>query len=432
MFKHKKILPLLIGVLALVGCGPTGSDPDSSDSTPGEKAKVRLSVWGPLEEKPVYEALADEFAEQYKDIVEFSIRYGNMGEDAAANEILNDVDVAADLFMFADDQFGQLAAKGVLAELPAGFADPVRARDVESAVDAATYKNAEGEDALFAFPVTADNGYFLVYNSEFLSEEDVLTLDGILAKVSEDHNFVLDLGNGYYAMSFLMHMETITYDFDTELHSTTFNTPASVDAIDGAIEVIRPFYNKGFLSEDFNGEALDDLSDENDNFVIAGVTGNWNIEKLKENLGENLRATKLPTFKPLSWKEGDPEIQMGAFAGSKLLGVKSSTAHKDWAMTFADFITNAEGQSKRFEIRGGGTSNKALLDSELFADEPGLKALAEQAPYAIPQGKSVGGKFWDAASAVGNYILEEPGADDDRFGMTTQEILDAFVDALTK
>ncbi|HZJ89226.1 MAG TPA: extracellular solute-binding protein [Bacilli bacterium] len=452
MFKHKKFLPLIVAVLALAGCGgiddssdkdPVTSVPASSETStdgststptpdPGGRPRIKLSVWGPLEEKPVYEALAAKFAVEYEEYVDFSIRYGEMGEDNAATEVLGDVDVAADLFMFADDQFAQLAQKGVLSELPAAYANKVSARDTDSAISAATFKNHEGEDALFAFPVTADNGYFLIYNNEYYTEEDVKTLDGILAKVTEDHNFVLDLGNGYYAMSFLMDMETITYDFDTELHSTTFNTPEAVDAVDGAIDAIRPLYNKGFLSEDFNDAALNDLKDEEDNYVVAAVTGNWNIELLKENLGDKLGATKLPTFKPRSWKEGDPEIQMGAFAGSKLLGVKSSTPHKDWALLFADYITDEAGQLERYTIRGGGTSNLALLDSEVFAEEPGLRALAEQAPYAIPQGKSVGGKFWDAASAVGNFILEEPEAEDDRYGMTTQQVLDAFVDALTK
>ena len=429
MFKHKKILPLLVGVLALVGCTVDSSGlPQGSD---GPVPKIKLSVWGPKEEKPVYEELAARFAAEKADVVDFSIRFGDMDEPKAADEVLNDVDVAADLFMFADDQLPRLVDKGVLAELPTGYANRVKGRDVDSAVDAASFKNRAGEEALFAFPVTADNGYFLVYNNEFLDEEDVKTLDGILAKTSAAHQFDMDLGNGYYALSFLMHIETITYDFVTELHETTFNTPLAVDALEGVLNVARPHFDKGWTGQDFNESALDDISDERDNRVIAAVTGNWNIAELKGILGDKLGTAKLPTFKPASWKEGDPEIQMGSFAGSKLLGVKSSSANLDWALMFADFITNEESQTLRFETRGGGVTNKNIFEGDLLADEPGLRALALQSPYAIPQGKSVGGKFWDAAGAVGGFLLEEPEATDDNYGKTVQEMLDAFVLALT-
>lgn len=50
---------------------------------------------------------------------------------------------------------------------------------MEGAIDAATV-----DDTLYAYPMTADNGYFLYYNKKYLSDSDVKTLDGIL-KVAE-------------------------------------------------------------------------------------------------------------------------------------------------------------------------------------------------------------------------------------------------------
>ena len=44
------------------------------------------------------------------------------------------------------------------------------------AINAATY-----DGVLYGYPMTADNGYFLYYDKSVLTEEDVQTLDGILA-----------------------------------------------------------------------------------------------------------------------------------------------------------------------------------------------------------------------------------------------------------
>ena len=35
-------------------------------------------------------------------------------------------------------------------------------------------------DQLYAYPLTADNGYFLYYNKQYITEEQAKTLDGIL------------------------------------------------------------------------------------------------------------------------------------------------------------------------------------------------------------------------------------------------------------
>ena len=40
---------------------------------------------------------------------------------------------------------------------------------------------ASVNDTLYAYPMTADNGYFLYYDKNYPTEEDVQTMDGLLA-----------------------------------------------------------------------------------------------------------------------------------------------------------------------------------------------------------------------------------------------------------
>ncbi len=424
MFKHKHLALLLVGLFALAGCDkkPSSSgNTDPSDSTPTTKEKVRLQVWGPKEEEALYKKHAAEFQAMNPDI-EFKVDYGDVGEGDASKNVLDDVSVAADVFLFADDQIAQMANKGVLAEIPVGYQNKIKARDAAAAIQAATYA---GDDKMYAFPLSLDNGYFLIYNKKYFSETDVETLEGILAKTSEDHQFVVDMGNGYYATSFIQYISHISYDPISELHSTDFNSPESVDALEGVIDLLRPKKGNGFLSVDFNGDGLSGLSDLNDNKVIAGVTGHWNSEKITEILGEDFGAAKLPTYKSKSGKT----IQWGSFAGSKLVGVKSSSLKKNYALAFADYITSEAAQRTRYEINGWGPTNSALIESGMLDDNPGLSALGAQAPYAIPQGKSVGGTFWDPAAVIGNFLLDGPT---EGSSITTlQGALDNFVNVLT-
>lgn len=429
MFKHKNLALLIVGLFTLTGCGsssesssePKGSD-NTSDTTPVAKEKVRLQVWGPKEEEALYKKHAAEF-QAANPTIEFKVDYGDVGEGDASKNVLADVSTAADVFFFPDDQMAQMANKGVLAEIPSAYQTRIKARDAEASINAATYA---GDDKMYGFPLSLDNGYFLVYNKKFFNENDVKTLEGILAKATAEHQLVVDMGNGYYATSFIQYIANISYDPISEKHATDFNKPEAVDALKGLMVTLRAAKEAGkFLSEDFNGAALTELSDDNDNKVIAGVTGAWNNAKIAEILGADFGAVKLPTYKSLSGKD----VQWGSFNGSKLIGVKSSSKVKNYALAFADYIASEAAQRYRYETNGWGPTNKALIASGMLDDNPGLSALGEQAPYAIPQGKSVGGTFWDPAAVVGNFIIDGPVDEDSP--QTIEAVLDAFVAVLT-
>lgn len=75
--------------------------------------------------------------------------------------------------------------------------------DIESANSADSVEAATFNDTLYAFPMTADNGYFLYYDSTVLSEEDVASWDTMLAKADEAGKKVaMTLASGWYNASF--------------------------------------------------------------------------------------------------------------------------------------------------------------------------------------------------------------------------------------
>ena len=138
--------------------------------------------------------------------------------------------------------------------------------------------------------------------------------------------------------------------------------------------------------------------------ICAGICGTWISSAVKEKLGDNYAACKLPTFTC-----GGEQVQMGSFLGCKILGVNTQTAHPVEAMELAEYLTNEQSQLRRFEALGYGPSNVNVAASEAVASEPALAALAAQSAYAISQ--HVLGGYWTPAGAFGAELVAHNGSD---------------------
>ena len=78
------------------------------------------------------------------------------------------------------------------------------------------------------------------------------------------------------------------------------------------------------------------------------------------------------------------QVQMGSFAGYKLVGVNPHSANVGVAMMLADYITNEANQQKRFEDRQLGPSNINVNASEAVQAAPAIAALAAQSDFSPP------------------------------------------------
>ena len=130
----------------------------------------------------VMKELTDKFKEQYSD-VDFNITIGAVSEADAKDKILEDIDAAADVFVFADDQVNDLVNAGALQEVAATYTYDPKETNSEATVAAATK-----DGKLYAYPLTASNGYFLYYDSNIFSEEDVAFLGKPYSKSGRSRN----------------------------------------------------------------------------------------------------------------------------------------------------------------------------------------------------------------------------------------------------
>ena len=399
----KKLLAMVLAavmVLSLCSCA-------TAEET------VALRVWvGDNADLPWINSVIENFKAAHPEKT-YDISVDIQGEGDCSKRVLNDTEAAADVFTFADDQFNSLYNAKALMEVVEN-ADEIIANNLEGAVAAST--GTDGK--LYAYPATADNGYFMFYNKEYFTEEDVQTLDGMLAKAAAAGKYVgFPMSDAWYLYSFFqgagldMH---VTEDGVTN----TCNWNATDTEITG-VQVVEALLaitsNPGF--REANSDPF--VAGIKDGSIIAGVSGTWNANAAQEAWGENYAACKLPTY-----TVAGKQMQMASFSGFKLVGVNPYSENVYDAMLFAAYMTNEESQLSRFEMRAQGPSNRIAFASEEVQASPAIVAINAQAPYSTVQ--RVGNKYWDPAAALGKILVN--GNPD---GIELQTLLDNAVAGIT-
>ena len=374
---------------------------------------VTLRVWvGDNNDEAWINGVIENFKAAYPDN-NYTIEVGIVSEGDCSKNVLADPEAAADVFTFADDQFNSLYNAGALQEV---VIDPetVIANNAEGAVAAST--GADGN--LYAYPATADNGYFMFYSKEYFTEEDVQSLDKMLEVAAAAGKKVgFPLSNGWYIYSFFkgagldMHIneDGVTNTCNWNATDTDITGAQVVEALLGIAQ------NPGFI----NADSDPFVAGVKDGSIIAGVSGTWNATVAEETWGEDYAAVKLPTF-----NVAGQDVQMASFAGYKLVGVNPYSEFVGAAMDFAAFMTNEQSQLSRFELRGQGPSNIAAASSEAVQAAPAIAALAAQANFATVQ--RVADPYWAPAASLGEIITNN-----NPDGTDPQTLLDNAVAGIT-
>ena len=362
------------------GEAPDEGNPAEQSVIEGDGEMISLKIWGSQTDQDLLKELCEEFAKEHPEN-SWQFDYGVVGEADAQARYIEDPAAAADVFSYPDDQLTTLVQADALYEVTRNV-DEVKSANAPGAIDAATYNGV-----LYGYPMTADNGYYLYYDKSVLSEEDVQTLDGILAAANAAGKQVhMDISNGWYLASFFIGNGcNISLD-ENGKQICDFNNEKGL----AAAEAVRAFCNDpAFVTGD--DSVLEGGIGDN---ICCGVSGPWVSASIKEKLGDNFGAAKLPTFTC-----NGEQVQMGSFLGCKVLGVNTQTQHPVEAMELAEYLTNEKSQARRFEVLGYGPSNINVSKSDAVSADIALKALADQSQFAVSQ--HVNGAYWTPAEAFG-------------------------------
>lgn len=396
----KKVLAtLLASALAfsaigggLVACGGGG---DSDDPN-------KITVWAPDASVSTYEALIEQFKTANPEYAKYNYSVIPKGEGDVQGSMGTAPAKGAEVFFFASDHFGNMRANNYLQPLTGDYEALVKERDDE---DCYKFVTDDTDNKIYAFPATNDNGYFLWYDSEYFSEEEVKSLDVMQAKAKADgHHIMFDYSNSWYTPSFLIGMGCFFGYSDTAMKhfKAELQTPAAIAATKAMFSyaseeknVINKTAKKQVIVTGNLAAGLAAVlkaDHKADDVYVAGISGTWEAGSIKNAIEEvtgadateeqiaRFKATALPKFKAQIEGEEEKEYNMGSFVGGKYCGVnRAKSADKiKVSLALAEFFTNEAGQTARFEAMASGPSNKKVAQLDKVKNDPGLKAYYAQ------------------------------------------------------
>ena len=419
----KNIISILTAIavfsVMLSGCGSVNTSEETTEAlsaqesteSASDKGTVALRVWGAEEDKELLEQIVENFEQEYGSYADFDITIEAQSEADCKNTLLSDLENGADVFTFVDDQLMSLVAAGAL--VPVDNTDEVKAANSEDSVSTASIN-----DTLYAYPLTADNGYFMYYNKAVIPDTDTGTLDQMLADAAANGKKVyMDWTSGWYLYSFFANtgMELGLNEDGISNHCNWNTQDGTIKGVDVANAMLTIAANPGFISTSED----EFIAGATNGSIVAGVSGVWNAQALQAAWGDNFAATKLPTY-----TVAGQQIQMGSFSGYKMIGVNAYSKHTDWALKLADWISNEQNQMLRFEMRGQGPCNINVTKSEAVMNSPAIQAVLAQNQYATVQ--RIGGNYWEPVQEFGTEM-----AANNPSGKDLQTILDNMVDEIT-
>lgn len=395
----KKIIAMLLACIMVVGlfaaCQPAGTDstkPNSSTpstpSTTGEPEKITLTVWAPAEDQSEnnkwLQTMCDNFAKAHPEY-EITWKFEGISEAEAKNTILTDVSAGADVYMFANDQLGELVEANALAPITGTVLDQVKAGASETMLNTVTYKGQ-----IYGIPYTG-NTWWMYYDTSVFSQDDIKSLETMLTK----GKVAFRLQNSWYTQAFYFANGCTMFgpsSNDAEA-GFDFGGPNAVAVTNYLVDLVK---NPNFVADDDqNG-----LAGIKDGPIKAFVSGDWEAAAVKEALGDNFGAAQLPTI-----TINGEQKQLRAFAGSKAIGVNPQSKNLIASYLLAAYLGSAEGQKLRYELRGVIPCDASLAD--LVASDP--VALAQMNclnnSAAVQPTIPEMGVWWDNAKALALEII---------------------------
>ena len=416
---NKKIgaitLSAMLSVTALMGCGSdniaktAGTDSNAAAAN-GEVQQVSLKIWVPEEEVDLTKAMTESFDEKHPEFnIDFEIAV--VGIDEAPQALETDADTAADIFYTPSGGVADLAGKGLLLPITKDY-ELIKEDLPESALNAATV-----DGLTYAVPFSP-NTFFLYYNKDMFNEDEVKSLDTIMAKDlgAGKWNFSTQITNSWYLeMFFLGNGCTLFGEDGKDPSNCTFNDADGVAAGEYVIDLVSsPKY-----LEDADGVGGSAFKEGNLGAVTSGA---WSAPEFREALGDKLGAVALPTA-----RIAGKDVQLSNFVDFKTITVKSNTAYPLAAQQLAVYLATPENCLTRYEKQGDVPVLESLSGSDKISGDFVAMALNAQASKATNQPSIPKmGDYWDPMQALGEGIYYKEVSKANLQGQ-----LDALVDSVT-
>ncbi len=423
--KKKKVLSLLLATAmaatCLTACGGSNDTTDTTDATEttdetteeageetteeaGEEATEETSaadeeeitatikVWSPSEDQSAENGnwlgtMCDAFNEAHPNW-NITFDYGTCGEDKAKEMVTQDPTAAADVYLFANDQLPGLIAANAIAKLGGETESYVKETNSQEIVDSVTV-----DGAVYGVPFTT-NTWFMYYDKSAFTEDEVKSLDAMLAK----DKVSFPLSTAWYNASFFVANGCTLFGDGTDNEAgIDFSGDKGAEVTKYLVDLAA---NPNFVNDD-QGSGIAGLRDGS---VKAMFSGSWDYAPAKEALGDNLGIAVPPTI-----TIGGESKQLKSFAGSKAVGVNPNSQYPQVAVALAKFLGGAEAQQKHYELRSVVPCNTDLLEQEevkadalVTVQNETFNSVSILQPFVDNMSR-----YWDPAANFGKSLLNK-------------------------
>lgn len=421
--KKRILAGFMAAVLMLVMAGCSGGGNNSSSSNAGDSKvdksentstsetnnstddveSFKMLVWSPSEDQAAdsgkwLQTMCEQFNDEHPEW-DITFEYGVCAEPDAKTTVTQDVEAAADVYMYANDNITELVANNALSRLGGETEEYIKSTNSETIVDSVSI-----DGAVYGIPFTT-NTWFMYYDKSVFSEEDVKNLDTMLEKGKVSFKLT---DSWYIASFYVANGCTFFGDSYDEEKGIDFSGDNAIAVTDYLVDLVA---NPNFIN-DADGAGLAGLREGT---VNAMFSGSWDYSAVAETLGDNFGAVQLPSI-----TINGEEKQMMSFAGSKAIGVNPNAKNQAAAVALAKYLGSADAQASHYELRNIVPCNTELLEEEAIKNDPLVQAqnnTFENTSIIQPFVPAMG-NYWTPAENFGKSLINNEVTHDNAAEMT--------------
>lgn len=383
----------------------------------GIDSEITLKVWGPEKYQALLKEQCARFEKNFSDQGrKIKIEVAVQGEGNVSEQIRVDSNAAADVFGLAGDHAFTLARDGYLAPVRTTFLPTVQSENIEGTYSFASLDLDGNGELLYGYPETGENGYAMFYDKSVLSEDDVKTMESLMAACErEKKSFMFNVGDGFYGC-------TVAFTGGGQLSIADDNKTQAIDFdFDKIYPVAKAFSdlfaeNEYYIDNDVNAGLASGFTNKT---VCAGVIGSWGVADMENALGDDMAVVKLPTL-----NIDGTDTQLVTASGSKMLGVNAHSKFPYAAQSLAFYLSGEECQMERLETLNWGPSNIAVTETDAFKNNEPLSAIYAQQETSVHQANLLS-STWSSLATFASHTVNK---DKDRSEEGIKEVFDGIVE----
>lgn len=356
-----------------------------------EKQDIILTVWSPSEDQdPQYGEWLVTMCNKFNNLHpewNISFNYGVCTESNAKKLIPQDVESAADVFIFSSTGLEQLCSTNCLAEFGGKYLEEINKHFSSILVDCLKW-----EGGVYGVPMTT-NTFFMYYDKSKFTENDVKLLETMLKK----GKVAVPLTNGFYNSAFYLGAGCDFFNNGTTRSvGITLNTDTAVAVTDYLVDIVK---NENFIV----AEPEEAISMMREGKCDAYWCGTWQTAQTKEILGENFGVCILPSF-----MFNGREVPCRPFGSCKAIGVNSTTKYPLVCVELALYLGGYDGQLAHYEMRGYVPCYDTLVnDTKIRKNSVVAVDAITNSQIAVPRASFIEmGYFWTPAETFGKELRD--------------------------